>query len=40
VDWLAPAEGELFDNRGVVIGKNLPAVQAGLLRELEKCIEG
>ena len=40
VDWLAPAEGDRFDNRGVVIGKNLPAVQARILEEMEECIEG
>ncbi len=39
VDWLGPEDGQSFNNRAVVIGKNLLTVRERILRDLEKCLE-
>ena len=39
IDWLSPEDGQSFNNRAVVIGKNLRAMQERILRDLEKCVE-
>jgi len=39
LEWLAPAEGDRFDNRGVVIGKELAGVQEKILSDLKSCWE-
>jgi len=39
MDWLARADGETFQNRAVVIGKNLQAMESQIVYGLKKCLE-
>jgi len=39
IDWLAPAEGDRFDNRAVFLGRDLLKRREDLLRRLEECVE-
>ena len=39
VDWLAPADGNVFPCRGIMIGKELLPIQSRITREFEGCFE-